>query len=354
MRSVKPVTQFSDMELPEMSAFSNGELMFLMKTRVAFTLPRPEQVNMTTSSIHVQNIKQRPMKMNITQAWEDISGNLTCMKHQPARGSPQLNTCFFSIVQILKDLPDEELTKVAQFYFQDGIPILARSLEDRFHMIDAFGVVKTEHAQEILMRYILMQRMPDHRMVQRILMQVIGMEKLPTEPLLKMLEDMCFDRDKFSTSMFKADTYQRALLTYGAVISVMEKEGHKERAQAAIQKFHDMLGLHDPWEYRRKRESMTPEEREVYVHEKVTLIGALGNAAHHSSLEYIVSHINSTNSPWIKRAAIHALRDYHHADVADFLLHTAANDDDEYVRYDAVLQYQAHPKANVIITNEQR
>lgn len=57
---------------------------------------------------------------------------------------------------------------------------------------------------------------------------------------------------------------------------------------------------------------MDPFEKEKHDHYKVVLLETLGNARLDHSYDYIVSHINSTNSPWIKRAGCHALRKYEH------------------------------------------
>lgn len=71
----------------------------------------------------------------------------------------------------------------------------------------------------------------------------------------------------------------------------------------------------DPWAYRQKRTTMTRKEEEEYDHHKVILLETLGNARLDESYDYILSHINSTNSPWIKRAGCHALRKYDHEHV---------------------------------------
>ena len=60
---------------------------------------------------------------------------------------------------------------------------------------------------------------------------------------------------------------------------------------------------------------MTEEEQLQYDKHHVILLEALGNGRHDDSYEYIVSHVNTTNSDWIKRAGIHALRKYYHAHV---------------------------------------
>lgn len=60
---------------------------------------------------------------------------------------------------------------------------------------------------------------------------------------------------------------------------------------------------------------MTEQESVEYDMNKVVLLNSIGNAGLQSSYEYIVSHINSTNSPWIKRSGIHALRHYENEEV---------------------------------------
>ena len=60
---------------------------------------------------------------------------------------------------------------------------------------------------------------------------------------------------------------------------------------------------------------MTEEELEEYDKHHVILLEALGNGCHDDSYVFILSHLNDTNSPWIKRAGIHALRKYQHQHV---------------------------------------
>lgn len=60
---------------------------------------------------------------------------------------------------------------------------------------------------------------------------------------------------------------------------------------------------------------MTAREKEEYDLNKVILLETLGNARLDESYDFILSHINSTNSPWIKRAGCHALRHFDHEHV---------------------------------------
>ena len=57
---------------------------------------------------------------------------------------------------------------------------------------------------------------------------------------------------------------------------------------------------------------MTKEEQNGHDHDKVILLDALGNAGLDISYEFIISNLNTTNSQWVKRSAIHALRVFNH------------------------------------------
>ena len=55
---------------------------------------------------------------------------------------------------------------------------------------------------------------------------------------------------------------------------------------------------------------MTEKENIAFDLDKVVMLDTLGNAGLEMSFEYIVSYINTTNSQWIKRAGVTALRKY--------------------------------------------
>lgn len=78
----------------------------------------------------------------------------------------------------------------------------------------------------------------------------------------------------------------------------------------------------DPYEYRKRRAVMTEREKESHDHHKVVLLETLGNARMDESYDFIISHINSSNSQWIKRAGCHALRKYEHQHVMIMMLST--------------------------------
>ena len=72
-----------------------------------------------------------------------------------------------------------------------------------------------------------------------------------------------------------------------------------------------------------RRETMTEMEQVEHDHNKVILLEALGNAGLDVSYQYIISHLNTTNSQWVKRAAVHALRVYPHKHVSIVILNSS-------------------------------
>ncbi|KAJ8320504.1 hypothetical protein KUTeg_002091 [Tegillarca granosa] len=347
MRKVKPVNEFSTMAYPEMSAISKGQLHFLTRVSAKYYIKPTD--DMLTSSIHVDNVKPYRRKYkNIKQARKEIYGNLTCMFNQPEKGSPDLNKCFSDIVEILKSLTDEQQTEIAEYYFVRLRPVLTRNRADTEAILDAFGILNTNHSQFLLNKLILLNPKPDVVLIQRLLFHIVAADTIPYEPMLITLEDICFNSNKFPKQMFQNDTYYRALLTLGSVAGKLDQAGYKKRALWITNNVHNMLGMHDPWKYRKKREVMTEKEMLLYDLHRVVLLETLGNAKLDVSYDYIISHINSTNSPWIKRAGVHALRGYKHQQAADDMLYSALYDEDENVRYEALLLYQAHPKSRMI------
>ncbi|XP_046562967.1 uncharacterized protein LOC124271858 [Haliotis rubra] len=161
------------------------------------------------------------------------------------------------------------------------------------------------------------------------------------------MKSLCFEREKAPEALQEHKTYHRMLLALGAVARRLLDAGRKEEADDIVMRLEGWLGLHDPWLFRTKRSTMTETEVLDDDRWRVILLGSLGNAGLDQSFEMIVSHVNTTNSQWVKRAGIHALRKYQHEKAAHLMLKTALYDDDEKVRYEALLQYQAHPKATI-------
>ncbi|KAL5015117.1 hypothetical protein ScPMuIL_009387 [Solemya velum] len=347
MRKVKAVNEFSDVVYPDMSGLGKGELKFLQRRQIDAVFDKPGGEHIRNTSIHIDKVKPAKPPRSYPQAQTDIQGNLTCMQRHYRKGSPELSECFMNIVNILRSLSDSQVSDLADYYFSKRQP---KSHHDtvREAMMDAFGAMQSEHAQELLVTYVLLTPNPSHKLAKRLFIQFVSMDTLPIELFITTLEEICFQPEQFPQRLFIDDTHHRALLTLGSVAKRLAKFGDVQRAHEYMTKIHDMLGIHDPWHYRQRRETMTEGERLQDEHHKVVLLEVLGNARLDMSFEFIVSHINTTNAPWIKRAGVHALRHYHHSQAANALLMSALSDEDANVRYEALLQYQAHPRAAVI------
>nr|XP_022327831.1 uncharacterized protein LOC111127102 [Crassostrea virginica] len=347
MRKVKAVNEFSNMEMPEMTYVSQGKLHFLTRHVDAKEWQKANHILMTTT-IHVGNITQTKKNTNITVSMDHIEKNLTCMENQPPEGSHALAICFRNIVEIMKSMPDEDVLRIAEFYFEELDTGLPRNRRAKQNMIDVFGVLSTPMSDKILAEKIFLNPNPDPELVTRILTHLATKPNSPHEVLLQVLEDAVFHKEKFPESFYGKDTHSRCMLALGAVSHKLSKEGTIHRARRAVEWAHSFLGLHDPYEYRKKRALMSEKEKESYDLQKVILLETIGNARLDESYDYIISHINSTNSQWIKRAGCHALRKYDHQHAADTLLYAALFDEDQSVRYEAAMLYMGHPKGKMI------
>ncbi|KAK3102203.1 hypothetical protein FSP39_009587 [Pinctada imbricata] len=349
MRKVKAVNNFTTLDYPEMKAISNGELHFLTRNAAQKLRDFKPKTRIQTGSINIGNVKRnKPSNVNITQARIDIHTNLTCMQNQPEKGSPVLNACFNNIIDILHKIPDSEINKIAQYYLQFLKPSTWQNRFNTESMLDALGVINTDQAQQLLNQYVLRNPKPNHELIQRVLIQIVSMDVPPHQCIMETIKEMTFEPYRFPKEAFRNDTHHRFILALGSVAHKLEKNGRSKEAHDITHRIHDMLGMHDPWLFRQKRATMDEAAQIAYDLNKVVLLESLGNAGLEMSFPYIVSHINDTNAQWIKRAGCHALRKYNHQMAANALLKTALFDEDQNVRYEALLLYQAHPKSRVI------
>ncbi|VDI50864.1 Hypothetical predicted protein [Mytilus galloprovincialis] len=344
MRKVQPVNQFSDMEYPEMTVLSKGELIFLTSKPVEDVLGRPVE-NLLTSSIHVDKFQRKRPIVDIDKKKEEIENNIICIKNEPAEGSPMVTGCFMEIVKILEILPDTALTEIAEFYLLKLNLRLQENRQSTVIMLDAFGSMETNISREVIAKMIFLQPNPDPDLIVQYMIHIVSSHQPPHPVILQSMEDICFHPEKYPASFYVGNLYGRVMLAMGAAAKKLFDSGEIERAKNITSRVQVLLGMHDPWLYRQKRSTQSEVEQEEYDKKHVILLETLGNAAIDHSYEYIVSHINATNSPWIKRAGVHALRKYNTEVAVEEIFKAAMNDENEEVRYEAYLIYQAHPKS---------
>ncbi|VDI24688.1 Hypothetical predicted protein, partial [Mytilus galloprovincialis] len=348
MRKIKAVNEFSSMEFPEMRAISKGTLSYLTRRFERDAVTKP-MLGLEESTIHVTKITRKTPILDRATAWQYIKGNITCMWTQPQNGRTlEANACFFKIVDVLKSIPEEELIKLANYYFVELKPTRSRYVGAMNTMLDAFGVLYTNFSENLLADYILKSPDPKPTLILRLLTHIVGKDNPPHDNMISAMEDLVFNKDDHPEEMYKEDLHERVLLCLGSVSHKLTKAGREEEAIKITVRVHQWLGIHDPFEYRKKRAIQSEQEQIDYDHWRVILLETLGNARMDFSFEYIVSHINSTNSPWIKRAGVHALRKYEHEMAADEMYKAAMYDENDEVRYEALLQYQAHPQARIV------
>ncbi|CAG2189963.1 unnamed protein product [Mytilus edulis] len=348
MRKIKAVNEFSSMEFPEMKAISKGSLSYLTRRFERDAVTKP-MLGLEESTIHVTKMTRKIPMLDRAKAWQYIKGNITCMWTQPENGRTlEANACFFKIVDVLKAVPEEELTKLANYYFVELKSDRSRYVGAMNTMLDAFGVLYTNFSENLLADYILKSPEPKPTLILRLLTHIVGKDNPPHDNMIAAMEDLVFNKENHPEEMYKEDLHERVLLCLGSVSHKLSKVGREEEAIKITVRVHQWLGIHDPFEYRKKRAIQSEQEQIDYDHWRVILLETLGNARMDFSFEYIVSHINSTNSAWIKRAGVHALRKYEHEMAADEMYKAAMYDENDEVRYEALLQYQAHPQARII------
>ncbi|XP_019616817.1 PREDICTED: uncharacterized protein LOC109464305 [Branchiostoma belcheri] len=232
------------------------------------------------------------------------------------------------------------------------MPDLPTRQLDKQNLINAVASFHTDFSDKLVVENVLLSPRPSKHMIEHVLPNFVGLDHPPSKLLVSALEDLAFypDNDVYLDPSVR----QMCLLVLGSLANVVSAHGDPETARRIVGRMEDQLGLHDPWLERQKRSTQTATELEQHDFERVTLIEALGNAAQSSSYEHIVSYTNHSSAPpLLRRSGLHALRNYQHKQSADRLLQSALTDEDEHVRYEASLYYQAHPHGQQVPWTQQ-
>ncbi|XP_060577217.1 uncharacterized protein LOC132734490, partial [Ruditapes philippinarum] len=348
MRPVHAVSGFSNMGFPTVTASSKDKLEFFKKRD--FTVQFEKPIGIESSSIHhTKKIKKRAIYQTQTEvklAKTYIAGNLTCIRHQPERGSPQLGKCFHMLTRTLDQMTESDVEQIANTYF---LTVTPKNKDDKNTMAEALIAL---NKQDVIVNKILNNLQTDEQLLMRVLTSLTALDHEPFMELLTTVEKFCFKGKRSERILLSKNIRHVSCLTFGGLVGSVKQYGNSEHADKLVQYLHDELGLHDPWLFKMKRSAMSEIECVEYDHNKVVLLDAIGNAGLPVSYDHIVSHINSTNSQWIKRTGVHALRTFHDIKTLQELEKVALYDDDETVRYEALLQYEAHPLANADTTGD--
>ncbi|XP_025084426.1 uncharacterized protein LOC112558274 [Pomacea canaliculata] len=289
-----PDMHFEDEKVvvPSMTGQGRGKLEFLTRLRLRND-PELPKVKLVTGSVHVDKVPSRQPHANLTTVIDDITGNLTCMRLQPAKGSKALMDCFALMLDVLQQLPDHDLEKLIQDYFGPKSR-QEHHQRDRESMMDGLWSVKSDHVQQLLTESVLLTEDPEVIFVERLLYHVASTDNLPAESIVQTIISLAFKPEEHAAIFHKGEIHHRVLLTLGVFINLLNKDGQTQRASELALELQSMLGIHDPWVYRKKRETMTEWEAIDEDLRKVVLLETLGNGRLDQSYEYIVSHVNST------------------------------------------------------------
>ncbi|XP_052083595.1 uncharacterized protein LOC127720894 [Mytilus californianus] len=178
MRKVKAVNKFSNMEYPEMTILSKGELIFLTKQPVKNILEKPSE-SILNSSIHVSKYERKKPKVDVDKKMKEIEGNITCIKNEPKKGSPRLNECFMALVNVLQILPDKTLTFVAEHYFMKLNLRLQEKRQSTVIMLDAYGSLTSQKSQEIIGKMIFLRTKLDPDLIVQYMIHVVSAHDPP-------------------------------------------------------------------------------------------------------------------------------------------------------------------------------
>ncbi|XP_046562950.1 uncharacterized protein LOC124271843 [Haliotis rubra] len=183
-RPVQAVNNFTDIELPEMSAQGSGKMEFLTKHKVV-GIPKRPKTNITRASIHIKEVKRKKPAVNVEEYLQYVNGNLTCMRNEPDKGSKKSDLCFNRLVSVLRDLPDEQLVVLAEQYLTDK-PRLTKTFKDQNHMFDAIAGLTTDLSQQLLLDLVLNRSRPDSSLVKRFMFHIVSLDGPPIDVSVNM------------------------------------------------------------------------------------------------------------------------------------------------------------------------
>ncbi|KAI8519524.1 hypothetical protein Bbelb_027810, partial [Branchiostoma belcheri] len=342
-----------DYDMPPMTAESDGHLKLVQ------VIPATKQdiyKGVPTSFKHGSLVVDEPPRKILTleDQEESIVGNLTCMRIVRPKESQERITCFHNVVETLHNLSPDNLTRVADTYIAVNTTS-ENDTENRDAITDALGAMATNDSLTLLTRLVLTPQQKDAKLALRALFHFFGLKSAPPQIAIEAVENICFKwKMEFNDEEEGQHVWTRAHLLLGYLVGTIHTTD-PARANVIIDRLHGMVEIHDPWKHRQLRSAMTEEEYSRHLHEKATILGALGNAGMDRSYDYFLSYMNSTEAPSVlKRTSMTALKNYDHEKAADEILRVAIEDPDGHVRYAAALDYLSHPRASKLWTAQQQ
>ncbi|GFR58890.1 hypothetical protein ElyMa_005371200 [Elysia marginata] len=325
-------------QLPGLSAMSSGHLEFVAVSPQA-TIPHRPGINLTQTTVHVTKPKTRLRVVDLPKVLDHISSNLTCMRWEPAKGSPKLTNCFRMLRNAISLLPDEEVDKLAESYFPSN-PLSQQYARDRISILDALSDLDSDFSRKAITDRVLLAEKPETSLAERFLLHVAGKDEPPCDYVVSALESIVFEPEQHENLLSAPTIHNRATLALGAVTrKLFNTMARRSKAEQLAQRLRNLLGMHvhvnlsHPYtspippsprittttmcmstehasQSRERRSAMSEQELQDEDTKRVVLLETLGNVAMPACYDHIVSHLERSSSQWIRRAALHALRHY--------------------------------------------
>jgi hypothetical protein len=279
---------------------------------------------------------------------ETIEQSVDCMTEKKTPESPEFRQCYGSLVDTLRQLPDENLNDIAAHYLAPVL-LTENSLDSRA-ILDGLEALAMNRqlAQKLLVRYIFRGHTASKELVVRAIHVCYTVQE-PCQDLISAIRNLAFNQSSLPESLRESDVKERAILAYGALARSLSKVD-PNAAEAIVQEIESAAN-EVPSVIERTTRSVHSSLTEHHWHElhytKMMLLHSLGNAANERSKSLLVSHLHDDSIPSIwKRAAATALGQYSCEESANGLLKSLSQEEEESVWDEALAAYQRHPLSN--------
>ncbi|XP_033121427.1 uncharacterized protein LOC117120523 [Anneissia japonica] len=305
--------------LPDMSVYADSQMRFLSSISMS-TPQRPD--NLIEDTIEVKkgfDFHDQPYVEE--EVMQHIKGNLTCLRELTLdKLSNKNNICYGGLTLALETLPYKLVKDIGDQYFNRPLSN-NRDVIDRNYLLDAIAGIRTNYNQELLTELVLNSRAPDVKLMIRFLEHIPFFQNIKSQKMIDAVEKLAITKSKYKGSPEAVRLRELATFIIGAIAKILQDEGRNDEAEKIVKKLHTKVGIFDPWHHRQRRSTMSRDTLDRYERDVVILIGALGNAAHPTSADCILSFANSTEAPkHFQESGLYALRHFHTQQAADALV----------------------------------
>ncbi|XP_064646638.1 uncharacterized protein LOC135499666 isoform X2 [Lineus longissimus] len=336
-------------ETPTMTATSVGSAQLLARNRLRGPSIMKPKSGLVDGMIHVklETYGKIEPKVKDPNYAKYLRGNFTCLQKLSDYGSLEGIKCFKGLVNVLKNLPDEDLITVTDQVFKGGRPLLeklvpgATTSADSLHLVDALFDIGTDLSIGLLVEFAFKS---NTEILKRTFFILSDVDKPSFEVFDTALERYCFFPETFPDSVQDDETHHQALLALGSLVRRHDLNGRKEEAHRLVGKLEAVLGLHDPHAYNMARSTLNEEDAGSFDLKHVVLLESLGNAVMDRSYDHIISYVNSSSHSVLKRAGLHALRQFQRDSAVSALYHAATKDESMLIRHESTIILRRHKR----------